>query len=253
MGILPPDFIGLERLRKIRQDLRYSDLLSELMDQRREAAEDAPQSEVRQNETGSPGEIVETNSEPVGLMVTQDRSNPLRPSENASALAGAAVACASSSRVQDDYGFSGCEEIDVLIKSPETRPDPLTLSVAVSPINSKGTAKLPGLGVPGLRRNARLRSKKLFFAAEKPANITALGVCGEPPVKELASPQEPVTVTGVCGGPPGLGSPSQSPDKMRHQMCADGCLGGALPSPGMPEVRAEKGGEAVALELDGEV
>ena len=36
-------------------------------------------------------------------------------------------------------------------------------------------------------------------------------------------------------------------------MRADGCLGGALPSPGMPELRAEKGGEAVALELDGEV
>ena len=118
MGILPPDFIGLERLRKIRQNPRYRDLLSELTDQRREAAVDAHQSVDRRDEARSPREIAKTNSEPVGLMVTQDRSDPLKPSENASALAGTAVACASSSRAEDDDGFSRCMETDTLVNSP---------------------------------------------------------------------------------------------------------------------------------------
>ena len=86
-------------------------------------------------------------------MVTQDQSDPLRPYKNASALAGTAVACASSSRVEDDDGFSRCMETDILVKSPVSRPDPNSLPGAVLPI-LKRTAQVPGQDAPRQRRNA---------------------------------------------------------------------------------------------------
>ena len=254
MGILPPDFIGLERLRKIRQNPRYRDLLSELMYQRREAAVDAPQSVDRRDETRSPCGITKTNSEPVGLMVTQDQSDPLRPSENASALAGTAVACASSSRVEDDDGFSRCMETDILVKSPVARPDPNSLPGAVLPI-FKRTAQVPGQGAPRQRRNAGSCSK-LLFAAPEPANvITTLGVCGKRPVKKLVSPGElAATVTRSRGGPAGPESPKDQPsEKLRQQKRADDCLGGASSSQGTSDSGAGESRQAAGVELNGEV
>ena len=76
MEILPPNFIGWERLRKIHQNSKYRSVLSELMDQRREAAVGAPQSEDHRDETGSLQVLEETDSDPVGLRVTQDQRDP---------------------------------------------------------------------------------------------------------------------------------------------------------------------------------
>ena len=214
----------------------------------------APQSVDRRDETRSPREIAKTNSKTVGLMVTQDQSDPLKPSENASALAGTAVACASSSRAEDDDGFSRCMETDTLVKSPVARPDPNSLPGAVLPI-IKRTAQVPGQGAPRLRRNAGSCSK-LLFAAPEPANVTtALGVYGMRPVKKLVSPGElAATVTRSHGEPAGPESPNNQPsEKLRQHKHADDCLGGASSTPGTSGSRAGESRQAVAAEFNGEV